>query len=110
MRRTKSEAEAKANAEMNKYLTDAQRKALGMPPAGGPAPKVEPHGLTAVVPKGARWLQRRADIQPRIAFSKNSPRLMSPILSIPTSRPLSTTGMRRKFLSPMYEAASRMGS
>jgi len=45
-----------------------------------------------------------------IPFSMNNPRLMSLILTIPTSVPLSTTGMRRKFLRPMYEAASRIGS
>src|SRR5678815_3918178 len=45
-----------------------------------------------------------------IPFSKNKPRLISPMLTIPTSLPLSTTGMRRKFLRPMYEAASRTGS
>ncbi len=39
MQRMKSEAAAKANAKMNKHLTDAQRKALGLPPAGSPAPK-----------------------------------------------------------------------
>ena len=39
--------------------------------------------------------------QPRIPCSKNNPRLMSPILSIPTSLSLSTTGIRRKFLRPM---------
>lgn len=39
--------------------------------------------------------------QPLIPCSKNNPRLMSPILSIPTSLSLSTTGIRRKFLRPM---------
>jgi hypothetical protein len=39
MQQMKSDAAAKANAEMNKHLTDAQRKALGMPPAGSPTPK-----------------------------------------------------------------------
>src|SRR5437867_5697314 len=48
--------------------------------------------------------------QCRMPRSKNNPRLMPPILTIPTSVPLSTTGMRRKFLRPMYEAAPRMGS
>jgi hypothetical protein len=36
--------------------------------------------------------------QCRVPRSENNPRLMSPMLTIPTSAPLSTTGMRRKFL------------
>lgn len=39
MQQMKNDAAARANAAMNKHLTDAQRKALGMPPTGGPAPK-----------------------------------------------------------------------
>lgn len=39
MLRMKYAAAAKANAEMNKHLTDAQRKALGLPPSGPPTPK-----------------------------------------------------------------------
>ncbi|UVT17803.1 MAG: hypothetical protein H8K04_09855 [Nitrospira sp.] len=37
--RQKNEAMAKANAAMSKHLTEAQRKALGLPPAGSPSPK-----------------------------------------------------------------------
>ena len=37
--RQKNEAMEKANAAMNKRLTEAQRKALGLPPAGSTASK-----------------------------------------------------------------------
>ena len=35
----KGDAAAKTNAAMSKHLTEAQRKALGLPPAGSPSPK-----------------------------------------------------------------------
>jgi hypothetical protein len=35
----KGDSAARANAAMNKHLTDAQRKALGLPPAGGSTSK-----------------------------------------------------------------------
>lgn len=66
-------------------------------------------GLDARDPLHQDGYLERILAQCRIPFSKNNPRLMSPILSIPTSVPFSTTGIRRKFLRPMYEAASRMG-
>jgi hypothetical protein len=42
MQQNKTQAEARANAEMEKHLkglTDAQRKAMGLPPAGRSTPK-----------------------------------------------------------------------
>jgi len=71
-------------------------------------PPQSPHALTLsnlLSPEGTGNRELRASPelcgQPRMPFSKNNPRLMSPILSIPTNRPFSTTGMRRKFFSPM---------
>ena len=50
---------------------------------------------------GLAMVEFSKSAQPRIPCSKNSPRLMSPILSMPTSLSLSTTGIRRKFLRPI---------
>ena len=50
---------------------------------------------------GLAMVEFSKSVQPRIPCSKNNPRLMSPILSMPTSLSLSTTGIRRKFLRPI---------
>lgn len=66
-------------------------------------PITPPRPLNVIQDTGIRELGVLPEYcgQPRMPFSKNNPRLMSPILSIPTSSPFSTTGIRRKFFSPM---------